>query len=96
METWEERLNDPDARLYTIGVVAELLGTDVATVRRYDDSGIVTAGRSTTGQRRYSRKDIAQLARAVHLTSEGVTPPGVRRILDLEAQIKDLRPEARD
>jgi MerR family transcriptional regulator, heat shock protein HspR len=96
MEAWEERLNDPDARLYTIGVVAELLGTDVATIRRYDDSGIITAGRSGAGQRRYSRNDIAQLARAVHLTSEGVTPPGVRRILDLEAQLRDLRSDPQD
>jgi MerR family transcriptional regulator, heat shock protein HspR len=90
MEPWEQRLDDPEAAVYPIGVVSELLGTDVATIRRYDDAGIVSPGRSDAGQRRYSRSHIAQLARALSLSAEGIGPPGIRRILDLEIRIEEL------
>ncbi len=93
-QRWEERLEDPAAPLFTIGVVADLLHTDVATIRRYGDTGIVSPGRSDSGQRRYSRNEIAQLARALDLAAEGITPPGIRRILDLEDQVQRLRDES--
>ena len=88
---WEERLRHPDAPLYPIGVVADLLGTDVATIRRYGDTGIVSPDRTDSGQRRYSRNEIADLARALDLAAEGITPPGIRRILALEDQVEELR-----
>jgi len=88
---WEQRLGDPDAPLYPIGVVAELLGTDVGTIRRFGSSGVVRPGRTVGGQRRYSRNEIAHLARAMDLAAEGITPPGIRRILDLEQEVQELR-----
>lgn len=91
MSSWERRLDDPAEPVYPIGVVAELLGTDVATVRRYDDTGVVTPGRSGAGQRRYSRNDIAQLKRAMSLSDEGIGPPGIKRILELEARVDELQ-----
>lgn len=93
-EPWERRLEDPDAPLYPIGVVADLLGTDVGTIRRYGDLGIVRPGRTGAGQRRYSRSEIAQLARSLDLAAEGVSPPGIRRILDLEDEVAQLRRDA--
>jgi len=91
---WEQRLEDPDAPLYPIGVVADLLGTDVGTIRRLGDLGIVRPGRTGAGQRRYSRAEIAQLARSLDLAAQGVSPPGIRRILDLEDEVAQLRRDA--
>jgi MerR family transcriptional regulator/heat shock protein HspR len=58
--------------------------------RRYDDTGVITPGRSEGGQRRYSRNDIAQLERALSLSGEGIGPPGIKRILELEARVDEL------
>ncbi len=88
---WEQQLADQDAAVYPIGVVSELLEVDVQAIRRYDDAGIVQPDRSTSGQRRYSRRDIAQLAHALELAGEGVTLPGIKRILDLEHEVADLQ-----
>lgn len=81
-------LDDQDAPLYTIGVVAELLGVDVQTLRRHDQAGLLKPGRSAAGQRRYSRRDIAQLARTLELASEGIPTAGIERILDLEERLR--------
>ena len=59
--SWEATLDDPDEALYTVGVVADLMGVDAQVVRGYDNRGIVQPGRSVSGQRRYSRRDIARL-----------------------------------
>ncbi|HWB72428.1 MAG TPA: MerR family transcriptional regulator [Egibacteraceae bacterium] len=86
-KAWEERLGDEDAPIYPIGVVADLLGVSVQVVRRYDDPGLVEPDRSDSGQRRYSRRDIARLARVLQLADDGVSSAGIRRILDLEEQL---------
>lgn len=91
MEDWEARLDDEDAAVYPIGVVAELLGVSVQVVRRYDEEDLVEPQRSSGGQRRYSRRDIARLARVLELVGEGVSPEGVRRILDLEDELARTR-----
>lgn len=84
---WQQRLEDADAPVYPIGVVAELLDVSVQVVRRYDDAAYVEPERSSGGQRRYSRRDIARLAHILDLAAEGVSPPGIKRILALEDQL---------
>lgn len=84
---WEERLDDHDEPVYPIGVVADLLGVSVQVVRRYDDVEVVEPQRSDSGQRRYSRRDIAQLAHVLELADEGIPVAGIRRILALERQL---------
>ena len=96
MEEWEERLADEDAAVYPIGVVADLFQVPVPTVRRYDDANVVSPGRSEGGQRRYSRRDIARLARILRLAAEGIPIPGIKRILDLEDQLAEVRPREQD
>ncbi len=83
-------LDDPSAPLYTIGQVAEILGMQPAALRRLDDQAIVSPGRSASGQRRYSRNDGEQLREVRELTEEGVTLPGVRRVLELRRQVDAL------
>lgn len=86
---WEERLDDHDAPVYPIGVVADLLDVSVQIVRRYDDEDVVEPERSGGGQRRYSRRDIARLAHVLELADEGIPMAGIRRILALEQQLRE-------
>jgi MerR family transcriptional regulator/heat shock protein HspR len=83
-------LDDRSAPLYTIGQVADILGMQPAALRRLDDQAIVSPGRSASGQRRYSRDEVDRLREVRDLTDEGVTLPGVRRVLELRRRIDDL------
>lgn len=89
VRSWQERLDDADAPVYPIGVVADLFDVDVQTVRRYDEEGVVEPDRSDGGQRRYSRRDIARLAQVLELAGEGVSMPGIKRILQLEDRLAE-------
>ena len=88
MKDWERRLDDEDEPVYPIGVVADLLRVSVQVVRRYDDDAIVEPERSEGGHRRYSRRDIARLAHILQLADEGVSLPGIKRILALEEELR--------
>lgn len=96
MTSWEQRLDDEDEPVYTIGVVADLLDVSVQVVRRYDEPEMVAPDRSEGGQRRYSRRDIARLARILALADEGISPAGIKRILALEAELSAARGHADD
>lgn len=95
-EPWERRLGDSRAALYPIGVVAEVLEVSVQVVRRYDDRALVQPRRTPGGQRRYSRRDIDRLSRAIDLAAEGIPLAGVKRILALEDEVAALRAELGD
>lgn len=88
-QSWERTLDDPTQALYTVGIVAELMGVDPQVVRGYDQRGLVEPDRSLNGQRRYSRRDIRRLARAMDLADEGIPATGIERILHLEQQLAD-------
>jgi len=91
-------IDDADAALYTIGQVAHMLDVRMAFLRRLDEQGVVVPARSAGGQRRYSRREIGQVAEAMKLIDEGLTLAGVRRVLALQARICGLEAElaARD
>lgn len=91
LQQWEVRLDDVDAAVYPIGVVAELLGVSVQVVRRFDDEGVVEPHRSEGGQRRYSRREIERLAHALQLGEEGISAAGIRRIMALEDELAAVR-----
>lgn len=88
---------DPDEQrsLYIISVAAELAGVHAQTLRIYERKGLIEPARTEGGSRRYSDRDIELLQRIQELTNEGVSLAGVRKILDLEAELEDLRVEAR-
>ena len=88
---------DRDRALYIISVAAELAGVHAQTLRIYERKGLIEPQRTQGGSRRYSERDIALLQRIQELTNEGVSLAGVRKILDLEAELEDLlaRTEAR-
>jgi MerR family transcriptional regulator, heat shock protein HspR len=83
-----------DARaLYVISVAAELAGVHPQTLRIYERKGLVGPSRTGGGSRRYSPADIERLKRICALTAAGLNLEGVRRVLDLEAQLEALRIE---
>lgn len=95
-EGWEDVLDDPDEPLYTVGVVADLMGVDAQVVRGYDKRGLVEPNRSEAGHRRYSRADIRRLSRAMKLADEGIPAAGIERILGLEDKLRRQRDEEGD
>jgi MerR family transcriptional regulator/heat shock protein HspR len=79
--------------VYVISVAAELAGVHPQTLRIYERKGLLDPARTVGGSRRYSEEDIAQLRRIQDLTNAGVNLEGVRRVLELEAEVARLRSE---
>ncbi|MGH8839041.1 MAG: heat shock protein transcriptional repressor HspR [Jiangellaceae bacterium] len=81
-----------DEPLYVISVAAEMAGMHPQTLRQYDRLGLVSPGRSGGGGRRYSLRDIELLREVQRLSQdEGVNLAGIKRILELEAEVDALR-----
>ena len=72
-------------------MAAELAGVHPQTLRIYERKGLIEPSRTEGRSRRYSDRDIALLQRIQELTNEGVSLVGVRKILDLEAELERLR-----
>jgi MerR family transcriptional regulator/heat shock protein HspR len=83
--------NDRDRALYIISVAAELAGVHPQTLRIYERKGLIEPSRTEGRSRRYSDRDIALLQRIQELTNEGVSLVGVRKVLELEAELDDAR-----
>jgi MerR family transcriptional regulator/heat shock protein HspR len=83
-------VTNPDAPVFVISVAAELTGMHPQTLRGYDRLGLISPGRAGGGGRRYSLRDIETLQMIAELTSAGIGIEGVRRILDLKAQVAVL------
>src|SRR4051812_49617459 len=77
-----------DRALYVISVAAELAGVHPQTLRIYERKGLVDPARTGGGSRRYSDADILQLRRIQELTNEGLNLAGVKRVLELEAELE--------
>jgi len=83
---------DLDSPIFVISVAAELAGLHAQTLRGYDRLGLVSPGRSAGGGRRYSARDIALLREVQRLSQdEGVNLAGVKRIIELERTVDELR-----
>jgi MerR family transcriptional regulator/heat shock protein HspR len=74
-----------------ISVAAELAGVHPQTLRIYERKGLLEPARTSGGSRRYSDDDIALLRRIQMLTDDGLNLAGVKRVLDLEAELESLR-----
>jgi MerR family transcriptional regulator, heat shock protein HspR len=83
---------DEDTPIFVISVAAQLSGLHAQTLRGYDRLGLVSPGRTTGGGRRYSMRDIALLREVQRLSqNEGVNLAGIKRIIELEHEVDDLR-----
>ncbi|TQM35850.1 heat shock protein transcriptional repressor HspR [Pseudonocardia cypriaca] len=81
-----------DSPIFVISVAAELAGLHAQTLRSYDRLGLVSPGRAAGGGRRYSPRDIALLREVQRLSQqEGVNLAGIKRIIELEQLVDELR-----
>jgi MerR family transcriptional regulator, heat shock protein HspR len=85
--------DDENLPLFTVGQVSQMLEIQQAFLRRLDQLRVVQPTRSAGGQRRYTRREITVVQYVVNLVDEGMTLPGVRRVLELEERVKQLEAE---
>lgn len=86
-------LDDENMPLFTVGQVAEMLEVQQAFLRRLDEFRVVRPSRSAGGQRRYTRSEIVVVRYVVELIDAGMTLNAVRRVLQLEARVRELEEE---
>src|SRR3984893_13400155 len=79
--------------VYVISVAAELTGMHPQTLRIYERKGLLDPSRTSGGSRRFSEHDLARLRHIQELTSTGLNLEGVRRVLELEAEVRQLEAE---
>ena len=84
---------DLDRGLFSISVAAELAGLHPQTLRIYEREGLLDPARSAGGTRRYSRRDIDRLAEICALTADGLNLAGIRRVLELQEETRQLQAE---
>src|SRR5438445_2650555 len=70
-----------------------MLEVQQAFLRRLDEFGVVRPSRSSGGQRRYSRTEVTIVRYVSQLADEGMTLAAIRRVLELEEQVKILEAE---
>jgi MerR family transcriptional regulator/heat shock protein HspR len=79
--------------VYVISVAAEIAGVHPQTLRVYERKGLLDPTRTSGGSRRFSEQDLDRLRQIQRLTNEGLNLEGVRRVLELQAEIARLRVE---
>ena len=84
---------NPAQGLYSISVAAELAGLHPQTLRIYEREGLLDPGRSAGGTRRYSQNDITRLLEITALTGDGLNLAGIRRVLALQEETRQLQAE---
>ena len=85
--------DDENLPLFTVGQVAQMLEVQQAFLRRLDEFGVVRPSRSSGGQRRYSRTEVTIVRYVAQLADEGLTLAAIRRVLELEDQVRALEAE---
>ena len=89
----DQRGRDVDQAVYVISVAAELTGMHPQTLRIYERKGLLDPSRTSGGSRRFSERDLERLRHIQELTATGLNLEGVRRVLQLEAEVSRLRDE---
>ena len=77
--------------VYTISVAAQLAGLHPQTLRQYDRMGLVVPTRVSGRNRLYSAQDIARLREIADLSAQGLSLEGIRRVLELQEEVRTLR-----
>jgi MerR family transcriptional regulator/heat shock protein HspR len=88
-----DRERDATRAVYVISVAAELTGMHPQTLRIYERKGLLDPSRTSGGSRRFSDSDLARLRHIQELTATGLNLEGVRRVLELEAEVRQLEAE---
>lgn len=78
--------------LYIISVASRLAEVHPQTLRMYERKGLLRPERTAKNRRRYSDADITRLHRIQEMTQrEGLNLSGVRKVLEMEEEMADLR-----
>jgi MerR family transcriptional regulator, heat shock protein HspR len=79
-----EEIDDNNRGLYTISVVADLIGVSVHTLRMYESSGLIIPQRTETKRRLYSRADIQRLKSIrILIEDHGLNLAGIKALLSM-------------
>ncbi len=84
---------DSSVSVFVISVAAQLTELHPQTLRNYEREGLITPSRSAGGNRMYSEDDLARLAIIGDLTERGLNIAGIRLVLELQAEVAELRSE---
>ncbi|WP_207711747.1 MerR family transcriptional regulator [Sulfobacillus harzensis] len=74
-------IHGPDEPVYTIGVMARLVGVSPQTLRAWEREALISPHRTDTNNRLYSENDFHLLSRIRDLAGQGINPAGIRAIL---------------
>ena len=77
--------------VFAISVAAERADMQIQNLRVYERRGLIEPARTTGGTRLYSEADIVVLQRISELLADGLNLAGIRRVLELEAEVAALR-----
>jgi MerR family transcriptional regulator/heat shock protein HspR len=86
-------MDDPTVPVLTVGQVSAMLDVQPAFLRRLDEQGVVSPERSGGNQRRYSREQVERVEAVRELADSGLTLPGIRMVLALQARVAELEAE---
>lgn len=84
-------MSETTRAVFVISVAAELAGMHPQTLRIYERKGLIDPFRTPGGTRRYSQEDIERLALIQELTSQGLNLEGVRRVIALQEENRQLK-----
>lgn len=87
----KERIVTDTRGLFAISVAAERADMQIQNLRVYERRGLLEPARTAGGTRLYSESDIAVLRRIAELLADGLNLAGIRRVLELEAEVARLR-----
>lgn len=87
---------DETSPIFSIAAAAELAGLHAQTLRQYDRLGLVQPSRTAGNTRRYSMRDFGRLKQVQMLSGEGVSLEGIRRILEMSDENRELRTRVRE
>ncbi len=82
--------------IFAIAAAAELAEMHPQTLRQYDRIGLVSPQRTSGNTRRYSLHDVEQLREVARLSAEGLSLEGIRRVLQLEDEVRRLQGHVRE
>ncbi len=74
-------IHGPDEPVYTISVMARLIGVSTQVLRIWERECLVCPARTDTNNRLYSENDFYRLVKIVELTQQGINVAGIRAIL---------------
>jgi MerR family transcriptional regulator/heat shock protein HspR len=80
-----------DRAMFAISVAAERADMQIQNLRVYERRGLIEPARTAGGTRLYSEADIVVLQRIAELLADGLNLAGIRRVLELEAEVALLR-----